>query len=361
MRLRPSPNWLLLFVPLSVVLEHSEASPALVFFAAALAIVPAARLIVQGTEHIAARTGSAVGGLLNATFGNLPELIIATVALRSGLLEMVRASIIGAILANLLMALGVALLVGGVRYHNQEFNPRAARVYSSMMLLAVISLAGPGAFERVFTAAEHLPQIHALNVRLALMLMAVYALYLYFMLGTHAEEFAGEAEAGHGHGEGPAWSMARALGTLIGASVLAAWMSEILVGAAEGTGKSLGMSETFIGIVFLAMIGGAAESGSAIAMARKNKLDLTVGIAMGSSIQIALFVAPVLVLASIFIAPQPLELSFSRAELGTLFLSVLVGTIVAGDGRSNWYKGIQLVLMYAMIAILFYFIPETAH
>ena len=208
------------------------------FFAAALAIVPAARLIVQGTEHIATRTGSAVGGLLNATFGNLPELIIATVALRSGLLEMVRASIIGAILANLLMALGVALLVGGVRYHNQEFNARAARVYSSMMLLAVITLAGPGAFERVFSTAEHLTQVHALNVRLALMLMAVYALYLYFMLGTHRDEFAGESEGGHGHGEGPAWSMPRALGTLVGASVLAAWMSEILVGAAEGTGEA---------------------------------------------------------------------------------------------------------------------------
>jgi len=357
MRLRPSPNWLLLFVPLSVVLEHSEASPALVFFAAALAIVPAARLIVQGTEHIAARTGSAVGGLLNATFGNLPELIIATVALRSGLLEMVRASIIGAILANLLMALGVALLVGGVRYHNQEFNPRAARVYSSMMLLAVISLAGPGAFERVFTAAEHLPQIHALNVRLALMLMAVYALYLYFMLGTHAEEFAGEAEAGHGHGEGPAWSMARALGTLIGASVLAAWMSEILVGAAEGTGEALGMSQTFIGMIIVAVVGGAAESLSAIAAGAKNKLDLTMGVVYGSCIQIALFVAPVLVLVSRWIAPEPLDLSFSRIELGVLFLAVLIGGSVGNDGKGNWFKGVQLLTVYATIALLLYFVP----
>ncbi|HET7240738.1 MAG TPA: calcium/proton exchanger [Gemmatimonadales bacterium] len=357
MRLRPSPNWLLLFVPLSVVLEHSEASPALVFFAAALAIVPAARLIVQGTEHIAARTGSAVGGLLNATFGNLPELIIATVALRSGLLEMVRASIIGAILANLLMALGVALLVGGVRYHNQEFNPRAARVYSSMMLLAVISLAGPGAFERVFTAAEHLPQVHALNVRLALMLMAVYALYLYFMLGTHAEEFAGEAEAGHGHGEGPAWSMARALGTLIGASVLAAWMSEILVGAAEGTGQALGMSQTFIGMIIVAVVGGAAESLSAIAAGAKNKLDLTMGVVYGSCIQIALFVAPVLVLVSRWIAPEPLDLSFSRIELGVLFLAVLIGGSVGNDGKGNWFKGVQLLTVYATIALLLYFVP----
>jgi Ca2+:H+ antiporter len=149
------------------------------------------------------------------------------------------------------------------------------------------------------------------------------------------------------------------IGSLVGASVLAAWMSEVLVGAAEGTGQALGMSDVFIGIVFLAVIGGAAESGSAIAMARKNKLDLTVGIAMGSSIQIALFVAPVLVLMSGFIAPQPLELSFSRAEIGTLFLGVLIGTIVAGDGRSNWYKGIQLILVYVMIAILFYFLPEA--
>ena len=153
--------------------------------------------------------------------------------------------------------------------------------------------------------------------------------------------------------------MGRAVGSLLGASVLAAWMSEILVGAAEGTGKALGMSQVFIGIVFLAIIGGAAESGSAIAMARKNKLDLTVGIAMGSSIQIALFVAPVLVLASDFIAPQPLELSFSRAEIGTLFLGVLIGAMVAGDGRSNWYKGVQLVAVYAMIAMLFYFLPEA--
>jgi Ca2+:H+ antiporter len=358
MRLRPSPNWLLLFVPVSILLEHSErASPALVFFAAALAIVPAARLIVQGTEHIAARTGSAIGGLLNATFGNLPELIIATVALRSGLLEMVRASIIGAILANLLMALGVALLLGGVRYHNQEFNPRAARLYSSMMLLAVISLAGPGAFERVFSAAEHVPQVHAINVRLALMLMVVYALYLYFMLGTHRDEFAGEAEGGHGHGEATAWSMPRALGTLVGASVLAAWMSEILVGAAEGTGEELGMSQTFIGMIIVAVVGGAAESLSAIAAGTKNKLDLTMGVVYGSCIQIALFVAPVLVLVSRVIAPEPLDLSFSRLELGVLFLAVLIGGSVGNDGKGNWFKGVQLLTVYATIALLLYFVP----
>jgi Ca2+:H+ antiporter len=277
------------------------------------------------------------------------------VALRSGLLEMVRASIIVAILANLLMALGVALLVGGVRYHNQEFNARAARVYSSMMLLAVITLAGPGAFERVFSTAEHLTQVHALNVRLALMLMAVYALYLYFMLGTHRDEFAGESEGGHG--EGPAWSMPRALGTLVGASVLAAWMSEILVGAAEGTGEELGMSQTFIGMIIVAMVGGAAESLSAIAAGAKNKLDLTMGVVYGSCIQIALFVAPVLVLLSRMIAPEPLDLSFSRLELGVLLLAVLIGGSVGNDGKGNWFKGVQLLTVYATIALLLYFVP----
>jgi Ca2+:H+ antiporter len=359
MRLRFSPNWLLLFVPVSAILDRSErVSPALVFFAAALAIVPAARLIVQATEQIAERTGSAIGGLLNATFGNLPELIIATVALRSGLLEMVRASIIGAILANLLLALGVALFLGGVRYHKQEFSAGAGRVYSSMMLLAVISLAAPGAFERVFSGAEHLSNVHAINARLAVLLIAVYALYLFFMLGTHREEFAGEAETGHDHEGAPAWALPRALGILIGASALAAWMSEILVGAAEGTGEALGMSQTFIGMIIVAVVGGAAESLSAIAAARKNKLDLTLGVVYGSCIQMALFVAPVMVLVSRVIAPQPLDLSFSRPELGVLFLAVLIGATVANDGKGNWFKGIQLLAVYAIIALLLYFVPR---
>jgi len=352
-------DWLLLAVPAAFAIRYVPAwkNETLLFIITGIAIIPLAGWMGRVTEHLGARAGHGIGGLLNATFGNLPELIIATVALRSGLLEMVRASIIGAILANLLMALGVALLVGGVRYHNQEFNARAARVYSSMMLLAVITLAGPGAFERVFSAAEHVPQVHAINVRLALMLMAVYALYLYFMLGTHREEFAGETETGHGHGEGPRWSMPRALGTLVGASVLAAWMSEILVGAAEGTGEQLGMSQTFIGLIIVAAVGGAAESLSAIAAGAKNKLDLTMGVVYGSCIQIALFVAPVLVLVSRLIAPEPLDLSFSRTELGVLLLAVLIGGSVGNDGKGNWFKGVQLLTVYASIALLLYFVP----
>ena len=359
--LKPSINWLLIFIPVSLGLEYAHAPAPVLFFSAALAIVPIAALIVRSTEQLATRTGDAIGGLLNATFGNAPELIIALVALRAGFFDMVRASIIGAILANLMLATGVAFLLGGLRYHTQEYNAGAARLYSSMMLISAVSLGVPSAFNRFFSPESTIYEEKLLNVGTAIVLLAAYALYLVFLLKTHPDYFASaskdDAGSGHGHG-GPQWSVGRAVGSLVGASMLAAWMSEILVGAAEGTGKALGMSEVFIGIVFLAVIGGAAESGSAIAMARRNKLDLTIGIAMGSSIQIALFVAPVLVLVSGLIAPKPLELAFSRAELGTLFLAVLVGAIVAGDGRSNWYKGVQLTLVYAMIALLFYFLPS---
>jgi len=356
---KPSLNWLFVFIPVSLALEYAHVPDPVLFFSAALAIVPIARLIVISTEQIATRTGDAIGGLLNATFGNAPEMIIALVALHAGFYDMVRASIVGAILANLLLATGAAFFLGGLRNHIQEYNSSAARLYSSMMLISAISLGVPSAFNRFFSPEATLHEEKLVNLGTAFVLLASYVLYLVFLLKTHPDYFASAttSDAEHGH-EGPQWSVGRAVGSLLGASALAAWMSEILVGAAEGTGKALGMSEVFIGIVFLAVIGGAAESGSAIAMARKNKPDLTVGIAMGSSIQIVLFVAPLLVLLSSFVAPQPLELSFTRAELGSLFLGVLVAAIVAGDGRSHWYKGAQLMLMYAMIAILFYFLPQ---
>ncbi|MGH7673813.1 MAG: calcium/proton exchanger [Gemmatimonadales bacterium] len=359
MRLKPSINWLLGLVPVTVALDYGDVSQPVVFFSAALAIIPIAALIVHSTEQLATRTGDAVGGLLNATFGNAPELIIALVALRAGLMDLVRASIIGAILANLLLALGVSLLVGGVRHRDQQYNAGAARIYSSMMLLAVITLIVPSAFERYFSAAEHVPQVRNLNTVMALLLLGTYTLYLVFMLRTHTQLFASEQGSGHAHAHGPAWSVPRAIGTLVGASALAAWMSEILVGAAEHTGEALGMSEVFIGMIVVAVVGGAAEILSAIAAARKNKMDLTMGIALGSSIQIALFVAPVLVLLSWVIAPEPLHLAFGRAELGALFLGVLIATAISGDGRGNWYKGVQLIVVYAAIAIMAYFVPDV--
>lgn len=351
-------NWLLIFIPVTLVLEMMGHVPApLVFFSAGIAIVPVAALIVRSTEQIATRTGDPIGGLLNATFGNAPELIIALVALKAGLLDMVRASLVGAILANLLLALGVAFLTGGLRYHQQRFNPIAARTYSSMMFLAAVSMLVPSAFSRLFAPNEIVRQEKLLNVGIATLLLVAYALYILFSLKTHTAAFASlesEDEAEH-HEE--QWSVPRAVGSLLLASVLAAWMSEKLVGAAEETGKALGMSQVFIGIVFVAIVGGAAESVSAVAMARKNKMDLAVGIAIGSCIQIALFVAPLLVLTSYFIAPQPLELSFGRAEIGSLFIAVIIGGMISGDGESNWYKGVQLVTVYAIIALMFYLIP----
>jgi Ca2+:H+ antiporter len=353
---KPSIDWLLAFVPVTLALEHDHAPAPWVFFSAALAIVPAARFIVRSTEQLATYTGDAVGGLLNATFGNAPELIIALVALRAGLLDMVRASIAGAILANLLLALGVAFLLGGLRHHTQTYNAPAARVYSSMMFIAAVSLTVPSAFSRVLAPGETVRAEAQLNVGIAVVLLVIYVLYLVFMLKTHPGEFGGEG-GGHGEHDGPRWSLPRAIGGLLAASLLAAWMSEILVGAAEGTGTALGMSQVFIGMVLLAIVGGAAESGSAVAMATMNKVDLAVGIALGSCIQIALFIAPVLVLASYFVAPAPLELSFRPSEIGALFMAVLIGALVAGDGRSNWFRGVQLIGVYLVIALMFYFMP----
>ncbi len=346
--------WLLIFIPVSAVLDAMGTAAPIVFFSAAVAILPLAILIVHSTEHLAAHTGPALGGLLNATCGNLPELIIAAVALRAGLLEMVRASLIGALLANLLLALGLAFFLGGLRHRTQEYNPAGARTYASIMLLAAISMVVPSTFHRLL-GGEAPRHAQALDAGVALVLLAAYALYLVFMLRTHPEVFAGTKaeEAEHG----AAWSVRRAGGTLLAASLGAAWMSEILVGAAEATGHALEMSPTFIGIVVLAVVGGAAESAAAIAMARKNQMDLSVGIAMGSCIQIALFVTPVLVLSSALIAPERLTLEFSRLETGALFLGVLIGAQVVGDGHSNWYKGVLLFAFYLILAAMFYLTP----
>ena len=356
--MKPSINWLFIFIPVTLILEHLSLPPPVLFFSAALAIVPIAGLIVKSTEHLASHTGDAVGGLLNATFGNAPELIIAMVALNAGYLEMVRASIVGAILANLLLALGLSFLLGGIRFHEQHYNSAASRIYSTMMFLAAMSLTVPSAFSRYFAPSETLRSEQLLNLSIAGLLLVVYVLYLIFSLKTHPKLFESVAGAEHDEHEGGSWGVPRALGSLIGASLLAAWMSEILVGAAEGTGKALGMSQVFIGIVLLSIVGGAAESGSAILVARKNKLDLTLGIALGSSIQIALFIAPVLVFASYFIAPAPLELSFTRAEIGALFIGVIIGAMVGSDGQSNWFKGVQLIAVYAVFALMFYLMPE---
>lgn len=348
-------NLLLVFIPVTLALEHlAPDRPALVFLAAALGIVPLAGLIVQATEQIAHRTGDAVGGLLNATFGNAPELIIAVVALRAGLIDVVRASLVGAILANMLLGLGLAFLLGGLRYHDQEFNPRGTQMQVSLMFMAVISLMVPGGFH-VLVSEETLHLERYLNTGVAVVLLISYALSLLFMIKTHPEVFASEKH--HGEETEEIWPVGKAVGMLVAASVGAAFMSEILVGAVEGASHALDMSKTFIGLVVLAVVGGAAELGSAVAMGRKDRMDLAIGIAVGSSIQISLFVGPVLVLASLVMAPVPFVLAFTRGEIVMLFTTVLIGTVVASGGRSNWYKGVQLLTIYLIFALFFFLLP----
>src|SRR5688572_3947355 len=356
--LKPSIYWLFAFIPVALLLEYNHASAPLIFFSAALSIVPIAKLIGNSTEQLATYTGDAVGGLLNATFGNFPELIIAVVALKAGLHELVLASLVGAILANLLLATGVSFLVGGIKFHNQDYNVTSIRVYSSMMLIAVISLTIPSSFHLLTAEIPAVENENLLNLCLAVVLLVGYILYLFFMIKTHADFFKSEGGKHEEHHEGR-WSVARALTTLVAASVLAAFMSELLVGAAEETGTALGMSSVFIGVIFLAVVGGAAESISAISMAAKNKMDLSIGIALGSSIQIALFIAPLLVIMSIFVGPGQLNLSFPKGLIVALFLSVILAAMVAGDGRANWYKGVQLIMVYLILGMMLYFIPTV--
>jgi Ca2+:H+ antiporter len=354
--LKPSANWLFVFIPITLWLEHREASAPLVFFAAALAIVPIAMLIVHSTEQVAVHTGDAVGGLLNATFGNAPELIISVVALRAGLHELVLGSLAGAVLANALFATGLSFLLGGLRKKEQQFNPANARLLTSMMLIVVVSLMVPSAFYRAFEGKVEEGVIASLNVWVAVLLLIGYALYLVFTLGTHKHLF--EAVGGGEEHQGPKPSLPKALVLLVLASVLAAWMSEILVGAAEGTGEVLGLSQAFIGMVLLALVGGAAESFSAIAVARKDKLDMSLGITMGSCVQIVLFVTPVLVIYSLFMGGEPLLIRFGTGTIVAVLLTALLAGSITADGRSQWFKGVQLLMVYSVIAMLLLFMPD---
>jgi len=254
----------------------------------------------------------------------------------------------------MLLGLGLAFLLGGLRHHDQEFNPRGTQMQVSLMIMAVISLMVPGTFHNI-VSAETLHLERYLNAGVAAVLLVSYALYLVFMLKTHPEVFASEQL--HSEEEEAHWPVGKAVGLLVAASVGAAWMSEILVGAVEGASHDLGISKTFIGLVVLAVVGGAAELGSAVAMGRKDRMDLAISIAVGSSIQISLFVAPVLVLLSLVMAPAPFVLAFSPAGLLLLFMTVLISTVVASGGRSNWYKGVQLLTIYLIFAILFFLFP----
>jgi Ca2+:H+ antiporter len=365
--LKPSLNWLLVFLPVTVWLEHFQPGAHTAIFATAcLSVLPLAGWLGRATEHLAAKTGEGIGGLLNATFGNAAELIIALVALHKGLFDVVKASLTGSIIGNILLVLGAAFLVGGLKHRTQTFNPTGARTQATMMTLAVIGLVVPAAYHylvsespaRAGLAPADLATLERdLSLEIAVVLLSTYAASLVFSLLTHKALFSGSPDNTEPHAE-HGWSVTRSLAVLTGATALIAWMSEILVGSVEQAAHSLGMTSVFVGVIVVAIIGNAAEHSTAILVAHKNRMDLSLGIAIGSSIQIALFVAPVLVIASLFMAPRPMDLVFTPAEVMATGLAVAIAGQLARDGESNWFEGVQLLAVYTILALLFYFLPD---
>jgi Ca2+:H+ antiporter len=352
-------NWLLVFVPVTLWLHYSGSqSHALIFACACLAVLPLAGWLGTATEHLAARTGEGVGGLLNATFGNAAELIIALVALNKGLFPVVKASLTGSIIGNILLVTGAAYFAGGLKYPVQRFNAVAARSQATMLTLAIIGLVVPASYHFLLGPGAHdLATREAdLSLEISIVLLVVYGLSLVFSLRTHKDLFSAEVES-----EEPEWSLTKSLAVLAGATVLIAWMSEILVGSVEQAAHSLGMTSVFVGVIVVAIIGNAAEHSTAILAARRNRMDLSMGIAIGSSVQIALFVAPILVIVSRWIAPKPMDLVFTPAEVVAAGLAVAICGQSASDGESNWFEGAMLLAVYVILGILFFYLPEAQH
>ena len=344
----------LVFVPASFWLGLSHASPTAVFIVSCLAILPLAGLMGEATEHLAHHTGPGVGGLLNATFGNAAELIIGFMALRAGETEIVKASLTGSIIGNMLMVLGFAMLFGGWKHKELRFNRMAAETGSSMMLLAVVALVIPAIYATV-THHKEPEHIESISLDISFILILTYVASLVFQLKTHQRFFSPEGAPADDAEAGRPWSIARSGLVLAGAAVTTGFVSEFLVEAVDAAGTALGLGKVFMGVVVVAVVGNAAEHSTAVLVAMKDKMDLALGIAMGSSMQIALFVAPVLVIAGHAIG-QPLGLEFTLLEVAAVMLSVLAVGQLVQDGRTNWFEGVQLLAVYAILAVAFYFI-----
>ncbi len=356
--LKPSLNWLLPLIPVTIALDYFRSqSHTWIFICACFAVIPLARWMGKATEELANKTGEGIGGLLNATFGNAAELIIAWVALREGLLDLVKASLIGAIIGNTLLILGVSCLAGGLRYKKQSFNVTAARSQSSMLWLSSVALIIPATYHSLSGAA--LPAERNLSRDISIVLLATYGLSLLFSLHTHRQLFIGvAAESSRVQDPGHAsWSLAKALGVLFVAGFFDLWVSEILVGRVESVGQEFGMSNVFLGVIVIAVIGNTAEHSTAVMVALKNRMDLAIGIAIGGSIQIVLFVAPILVLSSYWVSPEPMDLVFSTPEVLAVVLAAAITAQIAGDGESNWLEGVQLLSVYIILALIFFFLP----
>jgi Ca2+:H+ antiporter len=361
------PYLLVPLIPLAIVLDAIGASAIAIFFVSAGGVIPTAALMGRATEELAHRSGPGIGGLLNVTFGNAPEIIIALFALNKGLHEVVKASLIGSMLGNILLVLGASMFIGGLGRDRQRFDRTAASSQSAMLLLAAVALVMPAIFELVQGQGLPLPgdervhydaKVEHLSLAVALVLIATYCAGLLFSLKTHRDLFnpphePGEPEAEEEEGE--PWTIRRSIGMLAIAGVAVGVMSEILVGSISEAAKGVGLSEFFIGVIVVAIVGNAAEHWVAVLVARKDKMDLAVNIAIGSSAQIALFAAPVLVLCSFFLGPYPMPLVFNGFELGGLVMAVLIANHVTNEGESTWFEGLQLLAVYVVLGLTFLF------
>lgn len=359
--LKPSLNWLLVFVPAAVISRYFiDGADTFTFIASCLAIIPLAGWMGKATEHLAERTGDGIGGLLNATFGNAAELIIAVVALSKGMTDIVKASLTGSIIGNILLVLGASILAGGLKHSEQKFNSTGARMQATLLTLAAVGLVAPAAFHHSVGAQGQLEESH-LGLAISIILLVTYAMGLWFSLRTHRHLFSGHGHSAEenitgdiNHPTSATWPLKVALTTLLVATAFVAWISEILVGTVEHAAETFGMNSIFVGVIIVAVIGNAAEHSTAILMALKNRMNLSLGIAIGSSIQVALFIAPVLVILSFFIAPVPMDLVFSLPEVIAVVVAVAITSQISSDGRSNWLEGVLLLSVYAIFAVVFY-------
>lgn len=357
----------MIFIPIAMALRvvPSLRNDTWLFICSCLAIVPLAGWMGRATEHLAESVGEGIGGLLNATFGNAAELIIALMALSKGLTGVVKASITGSIIGNLLLVLGLSFIAGGLKFKEQKFNRTAARSSATAMMLAAIALLIPTVFHIVAAQSRAWTpqQEQQLSLAIAIVLIVTYGFTLLFSLKTHKQLFVG---ATHGVADEcdearheTHWSKGKSIAVLLVATIFVAIISEFLVGAVESARHSLGLTEVFVGVILVAIIGNAAEHSSAILMAMRNKMDLSIGIAVGSSLQIALFVAPILVFSS-YLFGRPMDLEFQIPEVVAVMVSVAVAGQISGDGESNWLEGVQLLSVYLVLGILFYFLPDLA-
>ncbi len=357
------PNLLVQFFGVAIALDLAHANATLIFFASALGVVPTAALMGRATEELAHRAGPGIGGLLNVTFGNAPELIIALFALEKGLQEVVKASIIGSILGNLLLVMGAAMLIGGWGRERQKFVAEAASAQATMLLLATVALVLPAMF--LLASGGELPQlgeeatnfpssVEHMSFAVAIVLLLSYFAGLWFSLKTHRDVFNPDTEQEDIPAH--AWSIKKSVGLLAGAGVAVGLMSEILVGSIEEASEGIGLSPFFVSLIIVAVVGNAAEHWVAVYFAARDKMDIAIAIAIGSSAQIALFVMPVLVLVSFVLGPFPLSLEFSGLEIGAILLAVLTAAHVSQDGESTWFEGVQLLAVYVVLGIVFYFV-----